>query len=1113
MKRMGFRAGIVACLMLAGCGGGSDDAGGGTTPPPPPPPSGIGASGGTVTETSGAKVVIPSGALTANTDIKVTQTSAGAPALPAGITSFGQIFAFTPHGTSFAKAVTITVPFDPASVPAGTSVALYKTDAALTTWTLVPGATVTGITMSGDVTGFSDAVVATLPATQSISVLKFWTLGTAVDGADEMDVLDQNHLFDDEAGSVDRLVTYGQNLPFKASPAQANAFSSQDGKHYGVFAEAPSPDPNVDDLDMHTGEAQLGLLYTYRKNAPDATLTFTLSRAELTTIDPRGLGDSRSRCPWLQDGEESPEDMARLCEDFLINPSLGFTLVAWSERLDKIFYSTGGEAEIKGRGRNWKFATHDVQEADLLLTPASEHVDFEDRDSEVFDRVWDDGSFLVDKDVGDDGGASAFAGLNQPIKIRVPLDDVPVDSVFTIESFTIAHAINHVQQESETSAFLRDPLDTGGVSVEFTGLELVPVKEIPAVHKELHPCATGPDVESGEVRFTDTDFPFPETQPARGRVEIERVGGKKGEIAVQFETQDGTAVAGSDYKTTRRIVWFHDGQDGKRAVSVPLLLDKIEEPREMVNLKLTVVSGCASLLGPGAATLTILDDDKPPVVTPTFTLGGTVTGLQGSGLALRTNFINNVAPTADGPFTFPRVLDDGTVYAVSIETQPGNPAQVCTLTNGSGTIAGANVSNVAVDCVTPPPASGLDTSFGSQGKLFTAFGNVRALIQQADGKLLSLGSLSLTRLNADGTPDNTFGTAGKVDIVTGGSALDKMMAFVVQPDGKIIAVGNSSPPTVNQIDILVMRFNADGTLDTTFGTGGKVLTDFNGGRDEATGVMLQADGKIVVTGDVTIPKTINNGGVIINTFDQDFGLTRYLPDGTLDTTFGTGGRTSLDAGGIDTANAAAMQPDGSIVIVGRVQVSGGTGNPDMGIARFTSAGIPDQTFGPTGSKGAERIDIGAGVVPASFGGGNTDEALDVAIQPDGKILLAGDTFVLVNSQFASVAAVLRLTNTGAIEQNIGPIPAAIDRANGIALQSDGKIVIAGTGAGDFGLARFKADGSPDTSFGTNGLMTVDFFGGTDFVQDVMIQSDGRIVAGGSAKNGTGGGSGLVRVNP
>src|SRR4051812_2470918 len=98
MKRMAFSAGIVACLMLVGCGGGSNDSSGGTTPPPPPPaPAGIGTAGGTVVcDNSGAQVVIPAGALATTTDIKVTKTSTGAPPLPAGVTAAGSIYAFTP---------------------------------------------------------------------------------------------------------------------------------------------------------------------------------------------------------------------------------------------------------------------------------------------------------------------------------------------------------------------------------------------------------------------------------------------------------------------------------------------------------------------------------------------------------------------------------------------------------------------------------------------------------------------------------------------------------------------------------------------------------------------------------------------------------------------------------------------------------------------------------------------------------------------------------------------------------------------------------------------------------------------------------------------------------
>jgi len=111
-------------------------------------------------EASGAQVVIPSGALSAATPIAVTRTSAGAPALPAGVTAFGPMFAFTPHGTSFAVPATITVPFDPASVPAGRTPRLFKTNAAQSGWQEVPGATVQGSTMSGQISGFSYAVVA-----------------------------------------------------------------------------------------------------------------------------------------------------------------------------------------------------------------------------------------------------------------------------------------------------------------------------------------------------------------------------------------------------------------------------------------------------------------------------------------------------------------------------------------------------------------------------------------------------------------------------------------------------------------------------------------------------------------------------------------------------------------------------------------------------------------------------------------------------------------------------------------------------------------------------------------------------------------------------------------
>jgi len=152
----GWLVPVLAMLVVCGCGGASQpgpqqDAGTG---------SGIGPAGGQASEATGAQVTIPAGALAAATPIEVTRSGTGAPPLPAGLVAVGPIFAFTPHGTSFAVPATITVPFDPGTVPAGTSPRLFKTNATQSAWQEVPGATVQGSAMSGQVSGFSFAVVA-----------------------------------------------------------------------------------------------------------------------------------------------------------------------------------------------------------------------------------------------------------------------------------------------------------------------------------------------------------------------------------------------------------------------------------------------------------------------------------------------------------------------------------------------------------------------------------------------------------------------------------------------------------------------------------------------------------------------------------------------------------------------------------------------------------------------------------------------------------------------------------------------------------------------------------------------------------------------------------------
>jgi hypothetical protein len=165
MRAISLLFSCVAVALLASCGGGSDSSAPAPapaptpTPAPTPPPAGIGSAGGTVSGPAGAQVVIPANALSTNVAITVTQSAAGSPALPAARAAAGDVFALTPHGTTFAAPVTITVPFNPAAVPAGGTPSLWKTNAAQTGWEEVAGATVSGSAMSGQVTSFSWVVV------------------------------------------------------------------------------------------------------------------------------------------------------------------------------------------------------------------------------------------------------------------------------------------------------------------------------------------------------------------------------------------------------------------------------------------------------------------------------------------------------------------------------------------------------------------------------------------------------------------------------------------------------------------------------------------------------------------------------------------------------------------------------------------------------------------------------------------------------------------------------------------------------------------------------------------------------------------------------------------
>jgi uncharacterized delta-60 repeat protein len=244
------------------------------------------------------------------------------------------------------------------------------------------------------------------------------------------------------------------------------------------------------------------------------------------------------------------------------------------------------------------------------------------------------------------------------------------------------------------------------------------------------------------------------------------------------------------------------------------------------------------------------------------------------------------------------------------------------------------------------PRGRLDRSFG-RGGIATGGGDAAALAIQADGKLVTAGRASgedagfgLGRYTPRGRLDPSFGSAGKV--VTRLGSFAGASALALDRDGKIVAAGFA-----NVDDFGVARYTARGTLDATFGKGGRVTTNigFRGAgpqpeesEDAANAVAVQRDGRIVVAGGSDVRGACGEKRCNLD----DFALVRYVPDGSLDATFGDGGKIITPFGGSVDVQALAIDARGRIVAVG-----GGAGF--FAIARYTASGALDPTFG-TGGK-------------------------------------------------------------------------------------------------------------------------------------------------------------------
>jgi uncharacterized delta-60 repeat protein len=431
---------------------------------------------------------------------------------------------------------------------------------------------------------------------------------------------------------------------------------------------------------------------------------------------------------------------------------------------------------------------------------------------------------------------------------------------------------------------------------------------------------------------------------------------------------------------------------------------------------------------------------------------------------------------------------------------------------------------VACAAVTAPAQAAdgpLDPTFGVGGTLTTDFlgGHDRgtSMAIQPDGKIVVAGIvddnalwpppsvIAVFRYNADGTLDATFGTGGKVALdffpVQTSPSEREGVAVALQPDGRIVIAGSVAPP-YTYADFGVARLTASGALDPTFGGGaGWVTTDFGSPSDPfptgdgATSVAIQSNGKIVAAGFARL-----NGGF------SDFAVARYNADGTLDSSFGNGtGKVTVDfLGADDWANSVAIQADGKIVAAG--VASDATYRRAFGVAQLAPDGTLDSTFAGTG-----RVRT---VIATTNQYEYYEAANALAIQPlDGKIVVAGYAYInAIGSPTQSYLdfALVRYNPNGTLDSTFGVGGKALtdfagefDVANAVALQADGRIVAAGYHSYlsnvethvDFMVVRYTADGVPDATFGTNGVVLTPF-DGADAAQSIAIQSDCKIVVAG-----------------
>ncbi|MET0914038.1 MAG: delta-60 repeat domain-containing protein [Acidimicrobiales bacterium] len=379
----------------------------------------------------------------------------------------------------------------------------------------------------------------------------------------------------------------------------------------------------------------------------------------------------------------------------------------------------------------------------------------------------------------------------------------------------------------------------------------------------------------------------------------------------------------------------------------------------------------------------------------------------------------------------------------------------------------------------------LDTTFSGDGRVTanptTARDAVYGVAVQDDGRIVvageaggAAGRFGVSRYTTDGTLDPTFSGDGRV-FTNFTSNNDAAFAVAIQPDGKIVAAGFSNGGPHSRIALA--RYTTAGALDPSFGGGdGKVSTDHVTADEHAYDIELQDDGRIVVVGDAVAGTSVVTA------------LARYTTSGGVDTTFGGDGLVTTNVGpGPETGQAVAVQDDGAVVVTGLI---GTNGSERTFVLRYTASGAPDASWNGNGRVVRNLIN-------------GYEDAVAVAIQDDGAVVAAGE----VNGQLS----VLRFLPTGAADASfsgdgrvVTNLPGGYEWISGIAIQDDGRIVVAGRIAGTGGramVARYDTSGTLDATFSGDGFTAIDFTAGWDYATNVAVASNGDIIISASVNDG------------